>query len=72
MLSLFMMVMLSLVVLEIHEARPLVAMWIVGMALLLRWHSSWSSSIEAGIGARSSESRRTLTVQEVSGSDPTA
>jgi hypothetical protein len=37
MLSLFMMVMLSLVVLEIHEARPLVAMWIVGLAPLLRW-----------------------------------
>jgi len=37
MLSLFMMVMLSLVVLEIHEARPFVAMWIVGLAPLLRW-----------------------------------
>jgi len=37
MLFLFMMVMLSLVVLEIHEARPLVAMWIIGLAPFLRW-----------------------------------
>jgi hypothetical protein len=37
MLSLFMMIMLSLIVLEIHEGRPLVAMWIVGLAPVLRW-----------------------------------
>jgi hypothetical protein len=37
MLYLFMMIMLLLVALEIHEGRPLVAMWIVGLAPLLRW-----------------------------------
>jgi hypothetical protein len=37
MLYLFMMIMLSLVGLEIHGGRPLVAMWLVVLAPALRW-----------------------------------